>query len=382
METWKKKLIRFARELDDVTDHWNFWLRQRFSGIEPVQIIPYRSYGTPQRIYIRGRVLKDKGIRRALDEDNLLTNLLNMYKRFETDEVPGAELLLELNGQRYTATTDKEGYFVFDIIPGPPLISEELYYNLPLQLVHAPFEFKPVSAIAEIMIPPAGAEYGIISDIDDTIIHTGAHSLLSMGRTVLLGNARTRLPFPGVSEFYKALQLGRNGKRNNPFFYVSNGPWNLYDLLLDFMDLNEIAEGPLLLRDFGIQSDAFMGDAGAGHKLKEISRIIDSYPYLNFILVGDSGEQDPLIYEQVADQYPGRIIAIYIRDVAKGSRRATAIDIASELKKKGVEMVLTEDSSAAAEHAAASGLIFREKLAGIEQDKKQDEGKLPGKVEV
>ena len=57
-----------------------------------------------------------------------------------------------------------------------------------------------------------------------------------MSRTTFLNNARTRLPFAGVAEFYRSLQLGRNGKRNNPFFYVSSSPWNLYDLLKDFLD--------------------------------------------------------------------------------------------------------------------------------------------------
>jgi hypothetical protein len=67
-----------------------------------------------------------------------------------------------------------------------------------------------------------------------------------MSRNTFFHNAHSRLPFAGVSEFYKSLQLGRNGKRNNPFFYVSSSPWNLYDLLIDFLDLNDI---PLASRE-------------------------------------------------------------------------------------------------------------------------------------
>ena len=311
----------------------------------------------------------------------MIDNLLNMYKRFESDEVSGAKLQLQLGNKYYTVTTDKEGYFVFDIHPDEPLITDALYHVLTLTLIDAPIPFSPVTVDAEMMIPPADAEYGIISDIDDTIIQTGAVNMLAMGKTVLLGNARTRLPFAGVAEFYKALQLGRNGKRNNPFFYVSSSPWNMYDLLTDFMDFNDIPAGPVLLRDFGLNESFISGDY-MGHKFKTIAQILDTYPKLNFILAGDSGEQDPPIYYEVVKRYLGRIISIYIRDVAAGKKQQIAKDIAVAVQKEGVEMILVENSVNAAEHAAAAGLIFKEQIPAIEKDKKQDEGNDEGKVEA
>ncbi|MEO6541268.1 MAG: phosphatase domain-containing protein [Ferruginibacter sp.] len=368
-------------QLDDMVDKQVYRLRQRLGTIDTIQVQPFRTYGTPRHVYVRGRVLEDKKISVARDGDTLFTNLLNMYKRFETDEVPGATLQLNLPGDQQQAITDKEGYFVFNFQPVVPLVTEELYLTIPLQLVQAPGPFSTGIIHAEMMIPPADAEYGIISDIDDTIIRTGATDLLAMGKTVLLGNARTRLPFAGVTEFYRSLQLGRNGKRNNPFFYVSSSPWNLYDLLIDYMDHNNIPQGPLLLRDFGIQSESFMSGDYLSHKFTEIKQILDSYPQLNFVLVGDSGEQDPGIYLEVVKKFPGRIICIYIRDVIGGKKQEIAKGVAIELKALGVEMVLTEHTVKAAEHAAASGLIFTAEIPKIVQDKKEDKGQLPGKVE-
>jgi phosphatidate phosphatase APP1 len=382
VKKWKNKLLKLALKLDDVSDTWKGALRKRIGSDKPLQLIAYRTYGTAHHIYIKGRVLLDKGIVTADDSHNTMSNLLNMYRRFETDEVPGATIYLTMPGEEHRTVTDKEGYFVFSIDPKTAIDTKELYHTLTLQLESAPINFSPVSATAEIMIPPADAEYGIISDIDDTIIRTGATSLLAMGKTVLLSNARTRLPFAGVSEFYKALQLGRNGKRNNPFFYVSSSPWNLYDLLIDFMDHNEIPAGPLLLRDFGIQSESFMSGDYLSHKFKEIAQILSTYPHLNFVLVGDSGEQDPPIYHEVVKQFPGRIIAVYIRDVAPGKKHETAKQMADAVKALGVEMILTEHSVEAAAHASASGLIYREELPVIEQDKKEDEGQAPGKEDA
>ena len=71
-----------------------------------------------------------------------------------------------------------------------------------------------------------------------------------MAKLTLLHNAHTRLPFEGVAGFYQALQRGRDGEAYNPVFYVSNSPWNLYDLLEDFLDVHGIPRGPLLLRDW------------------------------------------------------------------------------------------------------------------------------------
>ncbi|WP_204743254.1 App1 family protein [Pseudocnuella soli] len=381
MQPWKSKLLNIARTIDTSTDNLVLRLRQRLSAGKPAHIVAYRTYGTARKIFVRGRVLEDKNIATATEGDSLFTNLVNMYKRFESNEVPGAQVQIDVQGAEHFVTTDKEGFFVFDIHPEEPVITESLYHAVDLKLVYTPHNFQPFETTAEIMIPPPDAEYGIISDIDDTVIRTGAHNLMAMGKTVLLSNARTRLPYPGVKEFYKALQLGRNGQRNNPFFYVSSSPWNLYDLLVDFLDHNEIPAGPLLLRDFGLQSDSFVSGNYLGHKFKEIAQILDMYPHLNFVLVGDSGEQDPPIYLEVVKRYPGRILAIYIRDVTIPEKHKIAQDVATELRSHGVEMILTEHSVQAAEHAAATGLIFSNALPEIEADKEQDQGELSGKEE-
>src|SRR5438094_509829 len=56
---------------------------------------------------------------------------------------------------------------------------------------------------------------GVISDLDDTVIQSRMTSFFQAVRTVMLGNARTRLPFPGVAAFYRALEAGGDGRRMN-----------------------------------------------------------------------------------------------------------------------------------------------------------------------
>ena len=383
MASSKDFLLRAAAAIEDRWDELRFNLARKLGLNDPVQIVPYRTYGTARHVYIKGRVLEDKKIAAAGDRDTVLNNLLNMYKRFESDEVPGARLKAVLPDEEHEVVTDKEGYFVLSLTPKTPIINEQLWHPIPLQLLHAPIPFEArLQVPAEVMIPPPDAEYGIISDIDDTIVKTGATDLLAMSRITFLNNARTRLPFAGVAEFYKALQLGRNGKRNNPFFYVSSSPWNLYDLLKDFLDLNEIPAGPLLLRDFGLNVKKKEESGHMGHKFKEIKQILEAYPHLPFVLVGDSGQEDPVIYREVVKQFPDRILTIYIRDVQLPERKKIAVDVSTSLEEHKVEIVVVENTVEAAGHAAKKGLIFTETLPAIEHEKQEDKGEAPGKEEA
>ncbi|MCW3079377.1 phosphatase domain-containing protein [Segetibacter sp.] len=383
MPNWKNIFIESAAAIEEKWDELSSKMSNRLGLSDPIQIVPYRTYGTQQRVYVKGRVLEDKKITSAGDKDTILNNLLNMYKRFESDEVQGAELKVILAEEEHTVTTDKEGYFVLNLNPVVPIVNEDLWHHLPLHLIHAPIPFeKDLKVNAEVMIPPTDAEFGIISDIDDTIIKTAATSMLSMGKTVLMNNARTRLPFAGVAEFYKALQLGRNGKRNNPFFYVSSSPWNMYDLLKDFLDFNNIPAGPLLLRDIGFGGDAAFRGGHMGHKFKEIKQILEAYPHLKFVLIGDSGQEDPKIYQEVVKQFPDRVLAIYIRDVQLPEREKIAVDVSKSLFADKIEMVIVDNTVEAAEHAAKINLIYTEAIAAVEQEKREDKGQETGKEDA
>lgn len=379
MDKWKDFFKRTASNLEEKWDELRFRFNRKMGWNDPLQIVTFRTYGTARKIYIKGRILEDKEIAGAGDKDTVFDNLLNMYKRFESDEVRGAKLKVFLEDEVHEVTSDEEGYFILDLHPLHPIINEDLWHPVPLELIYSPLLHTPaLKANAEVMIPPPDAEYGIISDIDDTVVKTNATSLLAMSRITFLNNAKTRLPFAGVAEFYRSLQLGKNGKPNNPFFYVSSSPWNLYDLLKDFLELNSIPAGPLLLRDFGFDHQKEDSDH-MGHKFKEITQILETYPQLKFVLIGDSGQEDPNIYSEVVKQFPDRILAIYIRDVQLPERKKIAFDVSQSMQDHKVEMVIVENTVEAARHAVKIGLIDKERLRDIEIEKEEDKGEIEGK---
>jgi phosphatidate phosphatase APP1 len=207
------------------------------------------------------------------------------------------------------------------------------------------------AAVAHVLVPGDEAELGVISDIDDTIVVTNATSLLGMVRSVIR-NAAARLPFEGVAELYRALHRDRN-----PIFYVSSSPWNLYELLHDFMDINGIPPGPMLLQDWGIDEDTLLMASHEQHKLAQIQAIVDYYPDLKFVLIGDSGQHDPEIYLRVIQAHPGRVLAAFIRDVTHDLRDQSVAHLIEEARTAGVEMFYVRESAEAMAHARRRGLI-------------------------
>jgi phosphatidate phosphatase APP1 len=353
--------------------------------LRPLHLDVYRSYGTPHRFYLKGRLLADRGLTPQTEADSPWRNFQAMYRRFNSREIPGAQVLVTMpGGLDCYITTDRAGYFTQALDPPQlPAPIDYLWYPVPVQLSRLPHRFRglhgSVRATARVLIPPASAEFGVISDLDDTVIVTRATHLLRMLRTVLFSNAYSHEPLAGVAAFYQALQRGLSGRPDNPFFYVSSSPWNLYDVLEDFLRLRGIPLGPLLLRDSLLSDSRREPDEEApsslhhGHKLREIKQLLDTYPNLPFILLGDSGQHDAEIYAEVVRQHPGRIRVIYIRDVGVASRLERVTPVAAALLAEcGVELVVVPDFLAAATHAVRLGLLTAEGLAQVQVAADQD----------
>ena len=345
---------------------------RRIGKTERPQVVPYRGYGNESRVLVMGRTLRDPGLTEPVASDNWVRNLLNSYKRIETDELPGARVRATIGSISQDIVADSEGFFRASLpLSTPPAPDGGYWHPLQLQLVEPAIDPPPTVA-AQLLVPPADAEFGIISDLDDTVIQTGATNVLRMARATLLGNARTRSPFAGVAAFYAALQRGSTGTAFNPIFYVSSSPWNLYDVIEQFLALQRIPQGPTLLRDWGVSLER-IPFGHAAHKVASIRHIFEMYPLMRFVLIGDSGQQDPEIYREVAREFPGRVAAAYIRNVTPGLQRAQSLaTIAKEMEEAGSKLLVGADTIAVATDAAQSGFIAENSLQEIAEEKQKD----------
>lgn len=368
-------MLKILNAVEDRADDLRYRVRRRFNRGRPIEIVPYRGYGNGERVWIKGRVLEDRGVPVASVDDSAWDNLRSMLRRAKTNEVPEALVRAEFRGRQKLIRADREGFFEAYIDYQDTVPETGLWHSVSLELLEPSLPgHPPRRAAGQVELPTSTARFGVISDIDDTVIHTQAHHWLPMARTVLLGNAYTRLPFPGVAAFYRALQRGFTTYPGNPLFYVSNGPWNLYDLVTDFLTLNDIPLGPVIMRDWGLTGEGLWPFRPRSHKLDAIRHILDFFPSLPFILVGDSGESDPEIYREVVELYPGRISAIYIRAVSahrspldkRGYERMQVLaDLAQEIARSGSRLLVADNTLPLAEHAAELGWIDREAVAEI-----------------
>lgn len=351
--------------------------RLRNAGSDrPLLVLPYLGFGNASKLWIKGRVLDEASFREQTGQDSSWSNLVALYHRLESDQVAGARVVARFGGGSWETVTDGGGYFSFEIASRTPLAggSHRIELELPDSLGA---DSAPIRASAEAFVPAATARFGIISDIDDTVLWTNVTNKLNMALMLARTNAHTRKPFKGVAAFYRALRDGAGGNEDNPLFYVSSSPWHLFGFLVDFLRLQGIPVGPLLLRELGLR-DVFKPTNHGSHKLDKIELILGFYPQMQFVLIGDSGEKDPEIYTEIVRRHPKQVRMIYIRNVNPDPVRIDALDrLIEEVSTTGIQLILAPDSVFAASHAAAEGLIKVDRLAGVRSDKKEDDSLLP-----
>jgi phosphatidate phosphatase APP1 len=321
---------------------------------DPLQIIPFATYGTDTHIYLKGRALEDEDI--DLDKKGWLDVIFNSWKRFETDEIRNTSIQLHIREQMFLkAHTDAEGYYLIDqsVASLGAYTDDEgwLAYTVAYEAATVKRHIQSGNSFrGEMLIPKDTAAFGVISDIDDTILYTGVASPLKW-RVVFNTFFKTpqkRKALEGSSEFYRLLHNGLTKNEANPIFYVSNSPWNLYRYLDAFLKRNSFPKGPILLRDFRTPFDRTPRTELA-HKYHEIYNILNTYKDLAFILIGDCGEKDAYIYLDVVKEFPNRIKAIYLRAVEhkKKMRRISALFTSYH----EVPVLIVEDSKSALQHA-------------------------------
>jgi phosphatidate phosphatase APP1 len=325
-----------------------------------------RGYGSPTEIFMIGRVFRQSRRNRDDREDSLTNQLRDIGRRISRRAVPGIVVTAEFYGTRQQVTTDPDGYFRIHLRPRDRPPSDRLWHTVDLSLEAS----SPVQVKGQVFIPAERCRYVVISDIDDTIVKTGVANKLKMLWRLFVEDAESRTAFPGVAALYRALHAGASGGEANPMLYVSRAPWGIYDVLDEFFTQHAIPVGPILfLREWGVSWTSPLPRKAEDHKRELIRRMLALYHDLPFVLIGDSGQRDPEGYRQIIEENPGRVLAVYIRNVSRRPKRINEIEeLAKAVAAAGSSLVLAADSSAIAEHAARLGLITPEAVAAVQSE--------------
>lgn len=318
----------------------------------------YTSHGRPDRFTLRGRAALVAPAQLDESPKSRLAQLKQNLLRLKTNELEHRKVRIQVLDRTVEVTTDNEGHFEVDVAgvratPGFASVKARVLDAAGKQALD------PESS-GYVQIIGNRARYAVVSDIDDTVLISNVLSKVRLAVNTFDTGVADMHAAPGMSPLYQ--ELARLGPERPGFFYLSGSPVNLHRKLTAFLELNGYPRGSLILKKLGARSvlpqrvaswvpNMLMdpADALAGSfafKTTHLRRLMTELPDLKFILIGDSGEEDPEIYDAFAkDPVLGpRVAAIYIRQAGRVERRTkfpdqvwfadTATVSADVLKKK------------------------------------------------
>jgi len=332
---------------------WGQTLLQCFKVNTSPVIKVYHGFGTDGHMFVFGHVFLMSPYEQKKFSTRFWKNTLSLLRLFMIKTLPFVTVRLKWGAQVVEATTNERGYFVLKWTPD--IAVTEGWHRV--EVVLSEPDRAPVSGSGRLFVPHPG-NYAIVSDIDDTFLVSHSAHLLRRLYVLLTRNARTRKPFEGVVEHYRLLATGDGSSPlPRPFFYVSSSEWNLYDYIREFADQYKLPDGVYLLSQVK-QLDELWKTGKGKHRLKyfRIARLLITYPGKQFILLGDDTQEDPVIYRQLVEDFPGRIICVYLRHVRRERLPATRQQ-ETAIKNAGVEICYFTHSETAIAHSRKMGLI-------------------------
>lgn len=289
--------------------HYASRLEDRFNtGVQAVlrrrkwreRIIPLTGYGTSDSVRVLARVVlgRDLSVRREPDEQQVARG----WRAFVTAPAVGVPIDVEVAGRVYTARTDRGGFV--DLVV--PAALDPGWHEVVLTV-----QGDDRSIMARVMVPDPHATFGLVSDIDDTVMLTMLPRPLIAGWNTFVRDEQARRVIPGMAEMYRDLLASHPGA---PMFYLSTGAWNTAPTLNRFLARHGYPEGPLLLTDWGPTNTGWFR-SGREHKSTSLARLAADFPDIRWVLVGDDGQHDPQVYGDFASREPDRVRAIGIRQL-------------------------------------------------------------------
>ncbi|AFM03843.1 hypothetical protein Fleli_1415 [Bernardetia litoralis DSM 6794] len=315
----------------------------------------YRGYASDKLLVVFGHVFKKTAT--TLSEKTKFKHAYSVLRTFRRKTISNADVYLYFNDKKTHTKTLKDGYFRFSI----PLQtsfqddSESGWNKVEVELNH---EGKSVKRTTEVFHPYDG-KLAFISDIDDTFLISHTNNLFKKLYVLLWRNVNNRQLFEDVTAHYQLLsKAGQESGETNAFFYVSSSEWNLYNFIEQFTKIHNLPKAVIKLKSIktSLSDFLFTGRGSHNHKFQKIKEIIEFYPHLKFVLMGDDSQADPLIYEQICKTFPQNIKAVYIRQTEK-SKKNTTQKILQNLESLEVKTCYFLRSEKAILHSREIGIV-------------------------
>ena len=265
------------------------------------KVIAYTGYGSETFARVLGRVvLLPKRATTQLGKATEGFVKRRGWRNFFTAACVRVPVTITLGDQTITTTTDRGGY-----------VDCRVRHHGLAPGWHTATIRSGSSKVAEAPIQIIGSDIrlGIVSDVDDTIITTWLPRPMIAAWNSFFRDEANRQSIPGMARMYHRLLKANPGA---PLVFLSTGAWNTHGFLNRFLVRHHYPKGPMLLTDWGPTNTGWFR-SGMQHKHSSLLQLTVDFPNISWLLVGDDGQHDPVIYGDFAREHPDRVRAIAIR---------------------------------------------------------------------
>jgi phosphatidate phosphatase APP1 len=256
-------------------------------------------------LYLRPQSSSDEAPDAGPRADVAQVSRVRGWRSFTSLHVPHHPVRVLFDGEPVTEIVSDRGGVIDSIVP---VALQPGWHTVTLQTGDSEAVDAPV------FVADPEARFGIISDVDDTILNTALPKPLVAAWNSFVLDEHARTSTPGMPVLYDHLVAGHPGA---PVIYLSTGAWNVAPALSRFLERNLYPAGPLLLTDWGPTPDRWFR-SGQEHKLRELDRLAKEFPEVRWLLVGDDGQHDEQLYHEFASRHPEKVAAVAIRQLSVG----------------------------------------------------------------
>ena len=266
-------------------------------------IVAYTGYGSQTRLRVLARVILSRyGAANALTPRQEVWASRRGWRNFLSLPAVNRAVEVRVGGHVTHALTDREGYV--DISVARHQLSPGWHH-----VWITTGDSEPVQA--PVLIVDDDVRFGIVSDIDDTIITSYLPRLLIAAYNAFVSTESARAPVAGMSTMYNTILRHHPGA---PLIYVSTGSWNTQPFLERFIGRHGYPAGPMLLTNWGPTNTGWFR-SGPAHKRQSLAWLARDFPQIRWLLVGDDGQHDPRLYADFARKHPDNVAGIAIREL-------------------------------------------------------------------
>ena len=312
-------------------------------------VIPYAGYGGDGWVRILCRVLLSRPANpspvssSAKRREDRRKQGLRGWRSFTSVPVGSAPVTIEVDGRRFEVVADRGG--VVDTV-----IRVQLSPGWHTAVLSTPHS---VSVEAPLNIIDPSVTFGVLSDVDDTVMVTALpRPLLAAWNTFVL-DEHARIPTPGMAVLLERLASMHPGA---PVIYLSTGAWNVAPTLTRFLSRNLYPRGVLLLTDWGPTPDRWFR-SGREHKRGNLNRLASEFPGIRWLLVGDDGQHDEDHYRHFAAEHPENVAAVAIRQLSPGEAVLAGGRAKIDDAYNGVPWAYAPDGSGLADQLSELGIL-------------------------